>query len=260
MASTDRDAIEFRWMNRLSLGAVAGESVLLVPIGATEQHGRALPTGTDTLHTEAVAKRAAQILAGAPKVVVAPAMPFGCSDHHVQFGATISLSSRTLLSVLEDIGRSAVRSGFRSIFFLNGHGGNQDVVKIAARDLGVELRAHFGGGSWWEMARDEILECLPEPPMPMPGHAGAFEASLLRAIDPHLPLADKPQDDACDHLWPTSPALYRHEPITKWTDSDGYSDDPSAGNEELGNAILEHASRAVAQHLAEFGGAVAPDS
>lgn len=109
------------------------------------------------------------------------------------------------------------------------------------------------GGRW---PRDAILGCLPDPPVPMPGHAGAFEASLVRAIDPHFIPADQPDEKLPERLWRPSPALYRYEPTTKWTNGDGYSDDPSAGNEALGRMILERASLEVGRHLAQFAGAV----
>jgi creatinine amidohydrolase len=80
-------AMRLAEMTREQAGQVAGECVLVVPIGSTEQHGPHLPAGTDALHAEWVAWRAAEVASVDVPVVVAPTLAYGCSEHHLPFGA-----------------------------------------------------------------------------------------------------------------------------------------------------------------------------
>ena len=90
----------FTEMNREQLKDEAGGALAILPIGATEQHGPHLPTGTDFFTVEAVAREAAQQMPEEIPVIVAPTLPFGSSHHHFIFGATMSLSTETYYRVL----------------------------------------------------------------------------------------------------------------------------------------------------------------
>lgn len=242
--------MDFGLLDREQLASRSTTSLLILPVGATEQHGPGLPTATDTLHVAEIARRAATQAAEEIPVVLAPALPFGSSAHHLPFGATLSLETETLMRVLMDLGRSAVRSGFTRLFFLNGHGGNHEIVQLAARDLAISEGCDAAGGSWWAMAQ-EALRSGPLPPStPLPGHAGHFESSLLRAmgIEPR-------ESEAYDseRLRTSKPGLpYRAEFGHLWEAQDGYTDDPRNATAEEGQLLLALAADAVAQHLVSF--------
>ncbi|HEX3780922.1 MAG TPA: creatininase family protein [Pseudonocardiaceae bacterium] len=118
-----------RWaeLTREQLGAILPEALVILPIGATEQHGPYLATGTDALLASTVAGRGAALAAprAGRRLVLTPALPIGASDHHFPFGGTLSLRQETLLAVLGDLARSVARSGGRRLVLVNGHGGNQ---------------------------------------------------------------------------------------------------------------------------------------
>jgi creatinine amidohydrolase len=88
----------FAEMNREQLKAEAAAALAVVPIGATEQHGPHLPTGTDFFTVEIVARAAAERASAEVPIIVAPALPFGSSHHHFIFGATLSLSTDTSIA------------------------------------------------------------------------------------------------------------------------------------------------------------------
>jgi creatinine amidohydrolase len=90
--------ILFAEMTRQELRAIAAKPVL--PLGATEQHGPHLPAGTDFFTVDRLAQAAAQHAASEIAITVAPALPFGSSDHHLIFGATLSLRTETYYRVL----------------------------------------------------------------------------------------------------------------------------------------------------------------
>ncbi len=105
--------------------------VLLVPVGATEQHGPHLPLGTDTAIAAAVAART-----GLP---VAPALPYGASGEHETFPGTVSIGTEVLAAVLVELGRSACRFA-RRLVLVNGHGGNVLALRAAVTLLRGESR------------------------------------------------------------------------------------------------------------------------
>jgi creatinine amidohydrolase len=239
---------ELRRQDATAIAQAGGVAVL--PLGATEQHGPHLPVATDTLHAEAVARRAAEALAGRVPVVVAPALPYGCSAHHVAFGGTMSLSAQTLLGVLSDLGASLVDSGFRRIFLLNGHGGNHHVTVQAAQDLAVAHGVDAAAASWWHLAAADLIASGALEHGNLPGHAGAFETGLVLALRPEL-VVDPPQRAA-------SPGLYSFDEPLKlalrdsWAAIDGWSDSPAAGRAPDGEAHLDIAATAVASAIERF--------
>src|SRR5919205_473854 len=109
----------------------ADVAVLLVPVGALEQHGPHLPLGTDTVVAATVAGRA-----GLP---VTPPIAFGASGEHEGFAGTVSIGTEILAAVLVETGRSACRWA-RRLVFVNGHGGNLPALVAATTLLRDEGR------------------------------------------------------------------------------------------------------------------------
>lgn len=140
-----------------------GPTTLLVPLGATEQHGPHLPLGTDTTIATAIAAIAAARLPGA---TVAPSLPYGSSGEHQGFSGTLSIGAAATELVLVELGRSATET-FDRVLFLNGHGGNAAPLAAAVGRLqgeGRDVRAwspRFGGDA----------------------HAGRTETSLMLALE-----------------------------------------------------------------------------
>jgi creatinine amidohydrolase len=229
-------------------------AVLVLPVGATEQHGPHLPTCTDTLNVEHVALRAAEQLAaqadGAPPpVLVAPALPYGSSEHHLVFGATLSLDAVVLLAALRSLCRSAVDSGFQRLFLLNGHGGNEEIVRLAAREASRDTGAAIACGSWFELGRDAMLAVGADGLMRMPGHAGAFETSAVLAVRPDLVGEREPRTPPPGAGRSAGPGPLRVERPGFWQSIDGFTDDPSTADAALGARCLEAAASAVAEAL-----------
>jgi creatinine amidohydrolase len=104
---------------------------ILIPIGSTEQHG---PTGifcTDYVIPERIAIAAGERTG----TLVAPAIPYGMSNHHLAFAGTISLNPSTLISVIDDVVSSLYGGGFRKFLFVNGHGGNNSTLDAAFSEI-----------------------------------------------------------------------------------------------------------------------------
>lgn len=122
-------------MEEIGEAAAAG-AVAVLPVGATEQHGRHLATGTDTLLADHVANAAAEQTGD----VVLPALPYGCSLGHTdRWPGTLSLHPTTMTEVVVEVGRWAHASGFRKLVIVNGHATNGPPCQSAVLQLRHEL-------------------------------------------------------------------------------------------------------------------------
>jgi creatinine amidohydrolase len=258
-----RKLTESTWQEVRAAGA---RGIALLPIGSQEQHASHLPMGTDTLLAEAVLDRATALLArdgadddgvgggGGPELVRLPALPFGHSPHHL-FAAAVSLSSATLGAVLDDVLDSLADSGYRRIMVVNGHGGNDEVMRLAVKRFALRRDVTAAACSYWTVTcgGDEG-----ERPEVTPGHAGWFETSLMLAAHPHLvrtpvpPRAPVEPPPLFDH--PPHPGLTveRHG---EWARVGGATDDASRADAARGRLLLEARAAGLARAIRAFDAA-----
>lgn len=251
---TPEDAAQsFALATRLDLEP-APDDVLLLPVGACEQHGPHLPTGTDFLLVTEIAERAASALRDEFRVVVAPTLPVGYSRHHLPFGATISVSAATYQQFLIEMCESLNDGGFSKIFLLNGHGGNADIINVVAREVALARGITVGAGSYWVMAWDELVALGAHEHARVPGHAGAFETSLVLALRPELVrTAAAPHREGVFSSDPASfHGPYLAENQRNWLAIDGYSDSPAAADATNGRAWLDATVAGVTKGLRRF--------
>ncbi len=204
---------------------------IILPIGSTEQHGRHLPLGTDTLVPLELARR----LAERTGVLVAPPLPYGMSLHHLGFPGSLSLRPETLAHVLQDLLRSLYRHGFRRVFLLNGHGGNVAPVQVALANLMTDLPDLAAKvRHWWrEPAVNDLLQAALD--LPGVGHADASETAPLLALRPDLVQLERAQftpDDA--------PVEFLTEQVFRQRFPHGViGADPRLASVELGQRMLQ---------------------
>lgn len=240
------------FLSRSEVAQRAAGAVAVLPLGATEQHGPHLAVGTDHLVVDRVACDAAAALAGRPDVIVAPTIPFGFSAHHKQFGATVSISTRTLMRFLEEACLSLLASGFRRVFILNGHGGNEELVRVVARQVATDADALVAAGSYWVIAWDRLVAAGVQEVGQLPGHAGAFETSLMRALFPAIAAVHAPARPTEFLVRARYHSDFHIEDPRPWRENDGFSDDPSAASTELGVRALAEIVDGVAEAFRQF--------
>lgn len=235
-------------MTRDEVTAQAPDAVAVVPVGSTEQHGPHLPMITDTFLVESVLGRALESLSGDPQTYVqAPSMPYGCSDHHL-FAAAVSLRIDTLRAVLADVCDSLVTSGFRRIVLVNGHGGNDECVGLAVKELVLRHEVSAAACSYWNLPATQ-----PERPERVPGHAGWFETSMMLAASPELAHTDRLTTDAGDPLFDQSevPGLVAQRG-GEWARVGGVTDPSADASAESGEALLHSLATGLADALRWF--------
>lgn len=243
-------------MTRTEARAAAGDGALLVwPLGAIEQHGPHLPVGTDTFTVEHLAQKSAALAASSIPVVVAPTLAFGSSQHHLPFGGTMSLGTETYYRVTHELAESLITSGFKKLFLVNGHGGNHELLQLVARDLALVHPVSVAAASYWTVAWDVLIALDAHLGCRFPGHAGAFESSVMLSLRPDLVCEPRPHRDAVESTDPRGFVRpYRAEHAGLWQKIDGYTDSPDRGNAELGRKYVSAAIDALAKAMIDFHG------
>lgn len=241
-------------LTREEAGELIQESVVIIPTAATEQHGRHLPIDTDSCIVENVVGRAAA-RANAP-VVSTPVVVFGSSHHHFPFPGVLSLASQTFDRVVRDLLDSLSRSGAQRVYLLNGHGGNDELVKIIAREESRSLGMAVGAASYWSLAWDGFLALQAHQKVgPLPGHAGAFETALMMALRPGSVRTDLLTDTGNapeGSAWPVGSRGVAFQPEGFLPQGNGTSDDALTATPEWGERLLEAIADSVASTLDQF--------
>jgi creatinine amidohydrolase len=248
----EQRSLLFNELTREDLRRIAPDTIAILPVGATEQHGPHLPVGTDTFAVEHIAREAARGVADRVPIVVAPTLPFGSSHHHLAFGGTFSLSTKTYYRVVYELVDSLLIDGFRRVFIVNGHGGNAELVQLVARDLALAKEADIAAASYWTIGWDDLVRVEAQRYGRFPGHAGAFETSLVLALRPELVREPRPHRENLAPWEPRIAPAYRLERHGSWQEIDGFTDSPDTGTAERGRLYLETIAGAVGRALVEF--------
>jgi creatinine amidohydrolase len=156
--------------------------MVIIPMGATEQHGPHLPLGTDYYESFGISK----IISEKTGVVVAQVLMVGYSIYHSGFPGTLSLKPETMEQVLFETVEVLLKYGFRRFMFLNYHGGNnivQDKVmhRINHSTKGIAVAIGIGNSIQKEDEEEEFFDW----------HAGKSETSIMLYIRPDLVRMDR---------------------------------------------------------------------
>jgi creatinine amidohydrolase len=205
-------------------------AVGLVPVGAVEQHGPHLPTGTDTIIASELCDRAAE-RSGA---IALPAIGLGCSfGHGPTFPGTLSLSPESLVAVIRQYAEWAAASGLVKLLFVNCHMGNTPAL-LSATDHFRLARPDLQTGliNWWE-ATPEINAATVADGQDL--HANRAETSLMLAVAPELVreelLGSSDDPDRTEDL------VFRYNASS--LSRNGVTGRPSEASRELGEQLLE---------------------
>lgn len=248
------DATEVRW-DRLTAPALRTlarqKTVVIIPLGATEQHGPHLPVQVDWRLAHEVALRAATLMRGSQRAIVTPAIPFGMSEHHMSLGGTITLDYATMAAVVGCVVRSAARQGFKRIFVLNGHGGNIAALETIVTELTVALQLPLACGTYWQIAAASIARILEHQAGVL--HACEAETSMLQALSPEIvkPLKKSyrtPLVPGLSAIEGVNPGVYRWQQLATRSRL-GLVGEAWAASPEKGRLLLEAIGTDVAHAL-----------
>lgn len=228
---------ELRQMTwRDAKAAFATARVALVPVGSTEQHGPHMTLDTDSAIADAFARKIGEALGDA--AVLCPTINLGMSEHHLAFAGTLTLRAPTLLGLIADVVESLAHHGLRRVLLVNGHGGNQDALRLAAREASRNGTSEVAALMWAVLAADLIAQ---RAATNRHAHACDIETSVALAIAAHVVLPDRIEPPA---PLPTERPLAepggRYDIPVKfenWT-TNGALGDPRLATRELGEEIV----------------------
>ena len=120
------------------------EPLVIIGIGAIEQHGIHLPLGCDSLGVRAFIY---EIASKTNSVCIHPCWA-GYSPHHMAFPGSLTFSAETLLNILLETIESFAHHGIKRFVLINHHGGNTQTmnlaVQIARREYKVMIATPSG--------------------------------------------------------------------------------------------------------------------
>ena len=209
-------------------------TLIVAPIAACEQHSRHLPTFTDTILCGGIAAAVENNLPD--RVLLLPTLWLGASDHHLPFGATLTVGVDTHIRLLTELLAPLLESDFKRVLILNGHGGNIDTLHVALRQLQPRFPDRLlTGASYWEIAERELAALAKGGRRGM-GHACEFETSMMMHFRPDLVRTSEIRNDHQTHP-EVFRGLYFAEDMGQRTDQGcvGY---PEAATPESGKAFV----------------------
>ncbi|SDO58698.1 creatininase [Pseudomonas jinjuensis] len=234
-----------------------GDCVMLLPVGALEQHGHHMCMNVDVLLPTAVCQRVAERIGA----LVLPGLQYGYKSQQKSgggnhFPGTTSLDGATLTGTVQDIIRELARHGARRLVLMNGHYENSmfivEGIDLALRELRYAGITDFRVVvlSYWDFVRDPaVIEAL--YPDGFLGwdieHGGVFETSLMLALYPNLVDMDK----VVDHPPATFPPYDVFPVIPERTPACGTLSSARDASREKGELILQVCTEGIAAAVQE---------
>lgn len=215
---------------------------VIIPVGATEQHGPHAPLLTDVLIPQEVARRVAPSI----NALVAPPINYTLSYPHVGFKGLVHIRIPTFMALIEDLCVAFSASGFKRIIFLNGHYDNTYAIAYgcanAADKLPADVKA-FPVNYWDGLTADEVAEWSG---LKNGLHANEAETSAVLAINPDLVDMERanaefpPFPDYTVNTGPVHTAYFFTSPgSVYWATRSGTWGDPRQSTAEKGERYLE---------------------
>ena len=210
---------------------------VILPVGATEEHGPHLPTFTDTIEALETARAVAQ----RRDVFLAPPVHYGVCRSTRGFPGTITVSHDALRAYVKDLLISFAESGFERVLILTGHAGSQHIsalkeacqMALQERDLRVSLVSLF------DLIDPTAVETLHD------GHAGEIESSMMMAIRSDL-VAELPEEH-----FPRRPQFLIMKSVRHLMGS-GIMGNPSRATAGKGELFIQMAAEGVIRALDEL--------
>ena len=218
------------------------DPVVLIPVGAYEQHGPHLALNTDKV----IAEKICEELVRRAEIPCAslPAVWCGISEHHMKFSGSLTLKHETMSAFLFDILDSLARSGVRKVLAVNSHGGNMVAVNEALTKASYQYGGTFALLTYWNLIGDEIRENR-RSEFGGISHACEMETALQMYLQPdnvrmdRLPPANNVKGGS---FW--SPAMFASNKISMYIPYDqlselGHIGDPQKATPEFGETVFE---------------------
>jgi len=134
--------------------------IAVISIGSVERHGDHLPLGTDVIEASYVAEKIAERI----NADLFPPIWYGSTRAMRKFNGTIDIDPDVLFLYLKNVLKEIARNGYRYIVVVNGHGGNSDIIRTAAREVSQEIDTNIIIIDWWrDLAQEDRYKIFKVP-------------------------------------------------------------------------------------------------
>lgn len=173
------------------------KNTAIIVTGSYEQHGPLLPLTTDTV----IAEFLAQEIGKRTGIHVLPSISFGCSNLHMAFPGTVSISEHIFKQLIKEMILSLYIHGFANFIVINGHGGNTASLTAISKELLSEYNIkQIKIFEWWQ--HPQIQELISKHFGSFELHASAVEVSVYYAIKNKLsePIGESTSNETSEIL------------------------------------------------------------
>jgi len=238
--------------------ALNGGRVVLIPVGAIEQHGPHLPVDLDNriviwLCDEAARRR--------PDLIMSvPPIHYGFNEHNMGFPGTVSVEVENFVNYVYDVCRSFVRQGHTRIVLINGHGSNSMPCALVARKVVNNSEDALAAAiNHWSLAAD-LAAKIRESGKGGMAHACEYETSWYLFMDPDNVQMDKAVPDIIQHqsdfVWVD--IMSGDGPValiddwSRLSNGSGVEGDPATASAEKGKLYAEEEVTKLIQFCEQF--------
>ncbi|MDP3356406.1 MAG: creatininase family protein [Polaromonas sp.] len=230
-------------------------TVIVLPVGAIEQHGPHLPCSVDSVISSGVLGKALERLPADIRAFGLPPITYGKSDEHLHFPGTLTLTGPTLLATITEIGESVYRAGFRKLLLANGHGGQPQVLEMAARELRLRHGDFVIVPYHVSRLANSSGKYISDQERRLAMHAGHSETALMLALAPDTVHMDRAVANF-PPVFPSKVLSADGRPACAWTARDfgpsGVIGDPFGATAEQGHDILDTLADSWVQALTDL--------
>lgn len=212
----------------------------VVCAASTEQHGPHLPEATDELLGEAYAERLARRLGDA---LVAPVVRPACSEHHMGFAGSMTISEPLLMDILDAYLASLRRHGFERFVVMSSHGGNFPVLARWERERMPRDTAVISDAGVFD-AGFAAIRRFGRTDTGGP-HADVLETSMMLHVHPELVHMERAAPGRTDRSSLEEVLAKGMRALT----SNGILGDPVGASAEMGAAVLDAIVERLHQHV-----------
>jgi creatinine amidohydrolase len=225
---------------------------VIVPVGATEQHGPHAPFGTDAILSTEVSVRLARRIGA----LVAPTLSYGVSGDHRGYAGVPFLSASTMTALVQDVVVSLAGGGFREIILVNGHYTNVIALHAAVMEAGDRVPKGtivFPFNYWDALPPEELAQYLGAE---VGLHANIGETSAVMAVDESLVDLDKAVREYPAFATAPTPAMvaayfFSGRGTLPRASRSGVWGDPTGSTAERGRRYLDQIEEACVRFVGE---------